>query len=82
VTLAAWCGHCGESFALAEVVTPSGETAVGACPRCGVLFAPAYTAVIVSATRRLIDAAAALDEALGQLRDMAPALHVEHRPPD
>ena len=70
----AWCGRCGESFPLAEVVD-SGTP--GHCPRCGVALAPDYAAVLVSAVRQLLGAAAALEQAGGQLGDVAPLLHVD-----
>jgi hypothetical protein len=79
VDVAAWCGRCGESFATVEVVEPAGDVAVGSCPRCGRPFAPSYTTVLVTAVRRLLAAADALEEAAGQLRDVAPALHVDAR---
>lgn len=71
-----WCGRCGESFTLAEVVAPARP---GSCPRCGVAFAPSYTTVLVTALRQLEQAAAALTEAGRQLADVAPLLHVDHR---
>ena len=77
--LGAWCGRCGESFTLVEVVEPAGDDLVGACPRCGRPFAPAYTSVLVPAVRQLIAATAALEAAARQLRDIAPGLHVDGR---
>lgn len=70
----AWCGRCGESFGLVEAV--DGDVA-GSCPRCGVSFGPSYTAVLVTAVRRLLAAADDLMAAGGQLRDVAPRLHVD-----
>lgn len=75
----AWCGHCGESFALLELVEPDGDVPVGSCPRCGAAFASGYTAVLVSAVRQLATAAEALHAAAAQLHDIAPALHVDVR---
>lgn len=77
--LDAWCGRCGESFALAEVVDPAGDVPIGDCPRCGVAFAPSYTPVLVSVVRQLLAATEALLSAAGQLHDIAPGLHVERR---
>lgn len=72
----AWCGSCGESFPLAEVVEPP---AAGRCPRCGLAFAPSYASVAVSAVRRLLEAVAELEEAGETLRGVAPRLHVDVR---
>jgi hypothetical protein len=72
----AWCGRCGESFPLAEVLAAS---APGHCPRCGVALAPDYSAVLVSAVRQMLAAAEALDAGGRQLADVAPLLHVDRR---
>ena len=72
----AWCGFCGESFRLVEVVDAE---AAGACPRCGRVFDPAYRAVVVAEVRQLLTAASALRDAGRQLRDLAPHLHVDAR---
>jgi len=72
----AWCGLCGQSFDLSEVVAPAHA---GRCPRCGELLAPDYTAVLTSAVRRLLAALAAIDDAAGQLGDVAPRLHIDTR---
>ena len=74
--MTAWCGRCGESFALLEVVESS---APAHCPRCGVALAPEYAAVLVSAVRQVVAAAAALDAAGSQLADIAPLLHIDRR---
>ncbi len=74
MNVTAWCGRCGESFPLLEVVD-SGTP--GHCPRCGVAFAPDYAAVMVSAVRQVLAAAAVLDQSGGQLRDVAPLLHID-----
>jgi hypothetical protein len=76
VNVTAWCGRCGESFPLLEVVD-SGTP--GRCPRCGVALAPEYGAVFVSAVRQLLAAAAVLEQSGGQLADVAPLLHVDRR---
>ena len=73
---AAWCGVCGRSFRLAEVVEPGHA---GRCPRCGRIFAPDYSAVLVAALRELLAAADALEAAARQTRDVAPLLHVDAR---
>ena len=72
----AWCGGCGRSFALAEVVEPGNA---GRCPRCGRIFAPDYSAVLVAAVRQLLAAADALEAAARQARDVAPRLHIDAR---
>lgn len=72
-----WCGRCGESFALREVVEPSGDLPAGACPRCGALLAPSYTVVMVAALRELLSAEQAVARAVAQLHDVAPALHLD-----
>ena len=76
MTVTAWCGMCGESFRLLEVV--EGGNA-GRCPRCGESFAAGYTAVLAGAVHQLASAADALDGAARQLADVAPALHVDRR---
>ncbi len=72
----AWCGHGGESFRLAELLE-SGWT--GRCPRCGEQLAPGYTSVASTTARQLMTAVEALELALGQLRDVAPRLHIDVR---
>ena len=76
MNITAWCGHCGDSFRLLQVVE---EGAGGSCPRCGFVFAPGYRTVVVSAIRRLSAAADALEEARMQLHEVAPGLHVDGR---
>lgn len=71
--LMAWCGACGGSFALSEVV----DGAVGRCPRCGDPLAPEYTAVLGVTVHQLLTAADALDGAIRQLKAVAPSLHLD-----
>lgn len=72
----AWCGHCGESFRLAEVVEPA---FTGRCPRCGRDLVGSYAPVTSAAVHDLIAAAAALSNAAARLRDSAPRLHIDAR---
>lgn len=72
----AWCGHCGESFRLAELVTPA---FTGRCPRCGRDLAPGYGPVASAAVHDFLTAAADLAAAAARLRDCAPRLHVDAR---
>ena len=73
----AWCGHCGESFRLAELVEGAFD---GRCPRCGRELAEAsYLPVASAAVHDVLTAARALDEAAARLRDVAPRLHVDGR---
>lgn len=74
--LAAWCGHCGESFRLAEMVDGGFD---GKCPRCGFDLAPGYLPVAGAAVHDVVAAAAALASAAGRLHDVAPRLHVDAR---
>jgi hypothetical protein len=76
MNISAWCGICGESFRLLEVM--EGGTA-GRCPRCGEPFAAGYAAVLAGAVNQLATAADALESAVRQLADVAPALHVDRR---
>jgi len=77
VNVAAWCGHCGESFRLAELVEGAFD---GRCPRCGRdLIEASYLPVASGAVHDVLRAAAALDEAAARLRDVAPRLHVDAR---
>jgi uncharacterized paraquat-inducible protein A len=76
LSVQAWCGRCGESFPLVEVVD-SGTP--GHCPRCGVALAPEYAAVLVSAVRQVLAAAAVLEQSGAQLADVAPLLHIDRR---
>lgn len=76
MNVAAWCGRCGESFRLAELV--EGGQALH-CPRCGEDLAPGYAAVAAGCVREVLAAAAALDAALGRLADIAEHLHVDRR---
>jgi hypothetical protein len=74
--LGAWCGHCGESFRLAELVE---DGFTGRCPRCGRDLAPGYGPVASGAVHELMTAAASLESAAARLRDVAPRLHVDAR---
>jgi hypothetical protein len=77
VNVGAWCGHCGESFRLAELVDGGFD---GRCPRCGKELAEAsYLPVASGAVHDVLRAAAALDEAATRLREVAPRLHVDGR---
>lgn len=72
----AWCGHCGESFRLVEVI----EDGAGAtCPRCGFLFDPGYSTLLASAVRQFVAAADELQDAARLLREVAPLLHVDRK---
>jgi hypothetical protein len=72
----AWCGRCGESFRLAELVE-SGFS--GRCPRCAVDLAGSYGPVVSAAVHDLLAAVGAADVAATRLRDAAPRLHVDAR---
>lgn len=74
--LRAWCGHCGESFRLAELVE-GGFT--GRCPRCSEEFAPGYVPIAAAAVHDLITAAAGLEQAAARLGESAPRLHIDTR---
>ena len=69
-----WCGSCGESFGLAQVVT---EGNGGRCPRCGIAFNHEYNAVVTSSVSALVRAYAELHDAAQRLADTAPLLHVD-----
>ncbi len=70
----AWCGHCGESFRLAQVVEAG---AGGRCPRCGIVFSHEYNAVVTSAAAAAIKAHMELEDALQRIAEIAPLLHVD-----
>ncbi len=70
----AWCGNCGESFRLAQVVE---EGQGGRCPRCGIVFSHEYNAVVTTAATQVMEAHVRLEHALRQLTDIAPLLHVD-----
>jgi hypothetical protein len=72
----AWCGHCGESFRLAELVEGGFD---GRCPRCGRDLAGSYAPVVSAAVHDLLAAVEAADQAAQRLRDAAPRLHVDAR---
>jgi len=74
VKLDGWCGRCGESFSLTQVVT---EGAGGRCPRCGVAFNHDYNAVVTSSVSALLSAYADLHDAAQRLADTAPQLHID-----
>jgi hypothetical protein len=74
--LRAWCGHCGESFRLAELVDGGFS---GRCPRCSEEFAPGYVPVAAAAVGDLLAAAAGLEQAAARLGESAPRLHVDTR---
>jgi hypothetical protein len=76
VDVGAWCGLCGESFRLAELVE-SGFT--GACPRCGRDLAGDYSPVVSAAVHEVILAADALAGAAGRVGAAAPHLHLDAR---
>ncbi len=70
----AWCGHCGESFRLAQVIE---EGSGGRCPRCGIVFSHEYNAVVTSSAAQVIDAHQRLEHGLQRIAEMAPLLHVD-----
>lgn len=74
--MGAWCGHCGESFRLAELVE-NGYT--GRCPRCGRDLSPGYAPIASAAVHELMRAAIAVHDAAARLRDVAPRLHIDAR---
>jgi len=49
--LGAWCGHCGESFRLAELTEGGFD---GRCPRCGKDLAPGYVPVASAAVHDVL----------------------------
>lgn len=76
MNVAAWCGFCGESFRLEELV---GDGYTGRCPRCGEDLSPGYAPVASAAVHELMAAAASLELAAARLRDVAPRLHIDVR---
>ena len=74
MTLDGWCGNCGEGFRLAQIVE---EGHGGRCPRCGFVYNHEYNAVVTSTSSQILAAAAALNDALSRLADIAPELHVD-----
>lgn len=74
MTLDGWCGNCGEGFRLAQIVQ---EGHGGRCPRCGFVYNHEYNAVVASTSTQILTAAAALNDALSRLADIAPELHVD-----
>jgi hypothetical protein len=75
VDVAAWCGRCGGSFPLVEVIADPG--AMGRCPRCSEPLGEGYAATVVPAIRRLLDAAQTLRDAATELTATAPSLHID-----
>lgn len=73
--VAAWCGRCGGSFPLAVAIAD--PAAVGRCPRCSEPLGEGYSATVVPAIRRLLDAAEALRATAEELTATAPALHID-----
>lgn len=69
-----WCGVCGESFRLAQVVT---EGTGGRCPRCGHVYNSDYNAVVTRAVAAFLKAADDLAAAAQTMRETAPKLHVD-----
>jgi hypothetical protein len=76
MNIAAWCGYCGESFRLEELVA-DGYT--GRCPRCGEDLSPGYAPVASATVHEVMAAAASLEVAAARLRDVAPKLHIDAR---
>jgi hypothetical protein len=76
VNVVAWCGNCGESFRLAELVEAAFD---GCCPRCGFAFAEGYLPVASVAVHDVLRTASELQGAVARLRDVAPRLHVDGR---
>jgi hypothetical protein len=74
--LRAWCGNCGDSFRLAELVDAGFS---GRCPRCDQNLAAEYTPVVSAAVHELITAVAGLEHAASRLSESAPRLHVDTR---
>jgi hypothetical protein len=74
--IGAWCGPCGESFRLDELVAAGYS---GKCPRCGRDLSPGYGPVASGAVHELMTAAAALEGAASRLHDVAPRLHIDAR---
>jgi len=74
--IGAWCGLCGDSFRLEELVA-AGYT--GRCPRCGRDLSPGYAPVGSAAVHDAIAAAAAFEGAVSRLHDVAPHLHLDAR---
>jgi hypothetical protein len=75
VDVAAWCGRCGGSFPLVEVIADAG--AMGRCPRCAEPLGEGYSATVVPAIRRLLTAAETLRETAIELQATAPSLHID-----
>jgi hypothetical protein len=74
VNLDAWCGHCGETFRLAQIVE---EGVGGRCPRCGFVYSHEYNAVVTTSCSQVIAAAEALNDAAQRLADISPQLHID-----
>ena len=69
-----WCGHCGETFRLAQVVA---EGEGGRCPRCGIVYNHEYNAVVTASVVEFIAAAEAVHDAAARIAETAPLLHVD-----
>jgi hypothetical protein len=76
VDVGAWCGSCGESFRLAELVEAGFD---GRCPRCGFAYAEGYLPVASAAVHDVLRAASAFADAVSRLHDVAPRLHLDAR---
>jgi hypothetical protein len=74
--IGAWCGLCGESFRLEEMVAAGYS---GRCPRCGRDLSPGYAPVASAAVHEVVAAAASLEVAVGRLHDVAARLHIDGR---
>jgi hypothetical protein len=74
VNIQGWCGNCGESFRLAQIVE---EGEGGRCPRCAFVYSHEYNAVVTTAVMQFLQASEIVDAALRQLADIAPQLHVD-----
>jgi hypothetical protein len=76
VEIRAWCGYCGESFRLAELVEGGFS---GRCPRCSEDLAHGYSPVASAAVHDLLSAVGELEQAATRLSESAPRLHVDTR---
>lgn len=74
--LNAWCGICGQSFRLAELIEGGFS---GRCPRCGEQLAADYTPIATAAVHELLAAADGLNRAGSRLAEVAPHLHIDGR---
>jgi hypothetical protein len=74
VDVGAWCGRCGESFRLGELVADGFS---GRCPRCDLELAPGYLSVASAAVHEVLSTAATLEAAVARLHEVAPRLHLD-----